>query len=132
MDYLIVALVALFVGYKISGIIHVISFKRILDDLNISNEDLRQVAERMDLDDHISPRPSSAKQQVLIKVEQVQGQLFAYDLQQATFLAQGSSSEELIQRLLEKMPVNTQIVCDIADGGELITDAVERLRDKQA
>ena len=129
MEYLIVAVIAFIVGYKASEVIHVISFKKILEDLGINERDLEKLKGKIQQDvEHESPAAIVANKVVKdIKVEQVEGQLFAYDLHENTFIAQGQNSDELIDRLLTRLPTNTRICCDRSNGGDLITDAVERL-----
>ncbi len=138
METIILTILAFVLGYKISGFIHVMSFKKILEDLGIGQQDLLKVKDKVqrDLEDLESPSKSSAdndgKTVVEIKIEEMQGQLYAFELTKDTFIAQGQNSEELVERLLQKLPINTRIICDRSNGGELITDAVEKLAERKA
>jgi hypothetical protein len=129
MEYLIVAVIAFIVGYRASEVIHVMSFKKILEDLGINERDLHRLKSKIQQDiDPESPAAIVANKVVMdIKVEQVEGQLFAYDLHQNTFIAQGQNSDELIDRLLTRLPTNTRICCDRSNGGDLIEDSVKRM-----
>lgn len=131
MDYFIIAFLAFVVGFKISELIHVTSFKKILDDLNVSPDQLKSLLQKNGVDivdDETQAQPT--KTQIEIKVETVQGQLFAYDLHKDTFIAQGRDGDELIERILAKFPTNVRVICDVAHGGELINDAVQRMAQK--
>ena len=139
MEYFIIAVIAFIAGYKISEIIHVISFKKILEDLNVNKGDLVNLHQRL-LRDHgleeESPRNSAAagsdgKTVIDIKVEQHEGQLYAYTVNQNQFIAQGQTSDELLGRILDKYPTNVRVICDVANGGELINDAAQRLAAKR-
>jgi hypothetical protein len=135
-DYFIIAVLAFLIGYKASEIIHVISFKKILEDLNVNGNDLkrlkRQLEQEHGLEDPSEPAAAADDGKIIldIKIEEVQGQLFAYELHQDTFIAQGRDGEELLQRLLDRYPTNVRVICDRAHGGELINEAVQKLSQK--
>jgi hypothetical protein len=138
MEYFIVTVIAFMIGWKISELFHVISFKNILKDLGVSEQELRRLHTKMALEHGVEDLPDShaaaareGKTVVEIKIEQLQGQLFAYDLTQDTFIAQGRDGDELLQRILDKYPTNVRVICDVAHGGEHLNDAVARLSEKQ-
>jgi len=114
-----------------------VSFKKILDDLGVTEQDLRKLHNQLAKELGEEPDPSanaanSADDKVIIdiKVEEHQGQLFAFELDKELFIAQGKDGDELIQRILDKYPTNVRVTCDRSNGGELITDAVKRLAEK--
>ncbi len=130
MDYFILAFIAFVVGFKISELIHVTSFKKILEDLNVTSDQLRGILTKNGVDTKDLPQETSTKTQIEIKVETVQGQLFAYDLHKDTFIAQGRDGDELLERILAKFPTNVRVICDVDHGGALISEAAQRLAQK--
>jgi hypothetical protein len=137
MEYFIIAVLAFIIGYKVSEIFHVISFKKILEDLGVDGQQLKKLHNRLAEEHGLAPYPensaaaaNSGKTVIEIKIEQVQGQLFAYDLIKESFIAQGRDGDELLQRILDKYPTNVRVICDVANGGKLINDAAERLASK--
>ncbi len=130
MDFFIIAFLAFVVGFKISELIHVSSFKKILEDLNITPEQLKGILKKNGVEVVEDTQAQPTKTQIEIKVETVQGQLFAYDLHKDTFIAQGRDGDELLERILAKYPTNVRVVCDVDHGGNLINDAVQRMAQK--
>ncbi len=130
MDFFIIAFLAFVVGFKISELIHVSSFKKILEDLNITPEQLKGILKKNGVEVVEDTQAQPTKTQIEIKVETVQGQLFAYDLHKDTFIAQGRDGDELLERILAKYPTNVRVVCDVDHGGALITEAAKKLAQK--
>lgn len=128
MEYLIVAALAFFVGWKISEILHVVSFKKILEDLGVNEDRLKKLAEKINKDeDQVEAKDQPEKTVINIKVEEVEGMLMAFELDQQQFIAQGKTSDELLERIMDRYPTNVRVVCDVNDGGNLITEAVNNL-----
>ncbi len=130
MDFFIIAFLAFVVGFKISELIHVSSFKKILEDLNITPEQLKGILKKNGVEVVEDTQAQPTKTQIEIKVETVQGQLFAYDLHKDTFIAQGRDGDELLERILAKYPTNVRVICDVDHGGALITEAAKKLAQK--
>lgn len=101
MELIIVAVVAFIAGFKISEIIHVVSFKRVLQDLGIRESRLRELARDKGIDlpsADSEPEPAAAYE---IRVEQHGDQLYAYKMD-GEFLAQGTTQEALIERIAQR------------------------------
>jgi hypothetical protein len=128
METFILVALGFVVGWKLSEIFHVISFKKILEDLDVKEADLRKLHSK--LADEAEDEKPAGKIIIEIKVESLHGQLFAYELERDTFVAQGRDGDELLSRIMDKYPANVRVVCDRSNGGELITDAVERLAER--
>lgn len=126
MEYFIISFLAFVIGFKVSEFIHVMSFKKILEELGVNNADLRRL-----LKDH-QPEDSETSEVdaklIDIRVEQINGQLFAYDTAQNLFLCQGQNADELVQRILQRFPTKTRIICSVDNGGELLSPALERIK----
>ena len=126
MEYFIVAAIAFFFGWKTSEFFHVVSFKKILEDLGVESRDLARLQEQLARED----TPEQVRTIVVIRVEQHQGCLYAYERDQDRFIAQAQDGDQLLDRILAHYPANHRIVCAERDGGELISAAVKRLADR--
>jgi hypothetical protein len=128
METFILVALGFVVGWKLSEIFHVMSFKKILEDLDVKEADLRKLHSKLasDSEEDEAEKPTG-KIIIEIKVEQHQGLLFAYEAEDDTFIAQGQNGDELLSRILDKYPVNVRVVCDRSNGGELIEEAVQKL-----
>ena len=129
METFILIVLGFVVGYKISEIVHVYSFKKILDDLGVGEGDLRKLHSKLakEVGEEAEEEPQAERIPVEIKVEEHQGILFAYEAEHDTFIAQGKTSDELLERIMNKYPVNVRVICDRSNGGDLIEEAVQRL-----
>jgi len=127
MELIIIAVVAFYFGFKIAEIVHVSSFKKILNDLKISERQLRDLVKNNGLDFDEAPEESRAAR-VEIKIEQHQDQLYVYELDSDRFVAQGKTSDEIMQRIIETYPKGTRVICTTENGGLILSDAAERLK----
>ena len=99
-----------------------ITFREILKDLGVTDQQLKDLASSKGLDMPLVDADSSQEQQrpvVEIKIEQHQGILFAFRKDNDQFLAQGTDREALIQRLTENLTPCRVIVAK-EDGADLI------------
>lgn len=132
-DLFVVAVIAFVIGYRISAWVHFMSLKAIIEDLNISADDLKRVAEKNGIDlskyeeeDEEDEKPSRSTLE--IKVEEHKGQFYAFALENDRFIAQGQTTDELLDEILKKNPIGVNVVCDRNDGGDMLVGAVERLK----
>lgn len=99
-----------------------LSFREILKDLGVTEQQLRELARKNDLDLD-SDQQHSDKEDGLtpieIKIEEVQGTLYAYRLDNNQFLGQGVDREQLIQRLKENL-TNVRLIIAKEDGADLL------------
>lgn len=130
--YLAVFAIAFYLGWTVNGHWMAMTFRKLLQDLNVTDLQLKQLAERNGIplppepqQDHTDQRPTS---QVEIRVETYENQLWAYEEQQNTFVAQASSPEELLQKIIDKYPPGTSIMVDKNKGGDLINQAAVKLK----
>lgn len=106
MEYIIAAIVGFYIGWKLSSIWSQITFSEILKDLNISEKQLRKLAEEKGFTlDGEEPAPEAEPhlEEIEVKIEQHQGQLYAFRVDNDQFLGQGASREDLIKRIAESM-----------------------------
>ncbi len=107
-------------GSKITEMIHVMSFKKIMEELDISEQQLRKLAERNGLDLPENDKESSELEVCEIRIEQHQGQLYAYRKSDDHFLGQGTDRDTLIERLKQQFQKDIKLVITEEDGANLI------------
>lgn len=114
-EYIILtAIIAFVVGYKVAELIGALALREILNDLGIKESQLRSLIAQEDQEDQ--PR-----QEVELRIEQIEGQLLAYEKQPTVrFVAQSPTAELLLERLVEFYPANTRLNISRTDGSDLM------------
>ena len=107
-------------GSKITEMIHVISFKKIMEDLDISDQQLKKLAQRNGLDLPENDSETNELEVCEIRIEQHQGQLYAYRKSDDHFLGQGTDKDTLIERLKQQFQKDTKLVITEEDGAKYI------------
>lgn len=119
-ELLIVFAVGYWLGHRMATLIHIMSFKKILDELGIKRSDMLRLAERNGLDlPEEQQTKSTAEIIVDVKLEQHQGQIYAFRKDNDQFLGQGSTAETLIERLNQTMKP-CRVVVAKEDGADLL------------
>ena len=118
-ELIIVALVAFALGFKISEIIHVISFKRILEDLGVQPEQLNRLAREIGVPESQLSR-TETKKIVEVTLEKIGGVIYAYRRDNNQFLGQGTDHDTLIDHLNKTFAQGARIVIREQDGAELM------------
>lgn len=94
------------------------TFSRILAKLGITDQQLRKLNEE--------PQAASHGDSIIyIKIEKVGESLYAYTADTDTFLAQGSTAEDLVKSMLQRLPTGSKVVCSREQGGDLIESALK-------
>lgn len=116
------------VGYRLSTRIHVQGFRHILNRLNVSNQDLIRAIRKdaspelmaeLELIEQQVPEEPRAETVVEVKLEQHQGQIYAFRKDNDSFLGQGADRDSLIDRLNQTMkPCRVLIAKE--DGADLL------------
>ncbi len=118
-DIIVLLAIGFFVGYKVSEIIHILSFRRIMRDLKVTDTELRKIAENLgaDLEDDRSEedRELGIRETIHIKIEQHQGQIYAFRADTDEFLGQGTDREDLVRRIAQRFKGVRMIVDEGAD-----------------
>ena len=100
------------------------SFHQILKDLGITDQQLRKLAESSGLElAELSPKESEENPTLTpieIKIEQHQGILYAYRLDNDQFLGQGPDREQLIEHLKKNL-TDVRLIVAEENGAGLIT-----------
>ena len=100
MELIIVTVLAFAVGYKVSAIIHTLSFQKILRELGVGEQALKDLARKNGLLIEDAPRESPVTEYE-ITIEQHGDQLYAFKTD-GEFVAQGPDQEALINRIAER------------------------------
>jgi len=129
METIILIVLAFIIGWKINEIVMAASFKKILEELRISDQSLKDLARRNGIEvaeDTTAEKPKGPE--INIRVEKIDSRLFAYEVDRDTFVAQGDDPEMLLSRIIERFPVGTKITVLKENGGDIIEQAVEQMK----
>jgi hypothetical protein len=129
METVILVTLAFIIGWKLNELLMALSFKKILEELKITDKDLKALAQKngIELADD-TPAENTKGPEINIRIEQIDSRLFAYELGQDSFVAQGDDADQLLSRIIERFPVGTKITVMKEHGGDLITQAAERMK----
>lgn len=125
METLIIVGITALVTWKICSVVMVLNFRKILQDLGVTNEQLLRLKERAELEladlqaefDKTKAEPEYPV--IEVKLEQHQGQIYAFRKDTDQFMGQGPDRESLLKRLAEQNSNFTMVVAK-EDGAELI------------
>lgn len=128
-ELIIVAIVAFYAGFRIATWIHLMSFKNILEDMGVGEKELRNLAKKHDIklpdeDDE----ETTITTNVEVKVEQHQGHLYCFEVENDRFVTQAKDPEELIEKLFAAYPKGTKISVDETNGGDLLKESIDRIK----
>jgi hypothetical protein len=115
MDTFVLIVIGFIAGYLMGKTVanwtNTLAFREILKDLGVKDSDIQKLRESPDDDDELD--------QLEVKIEQHQGQLYAFRLDNEQFLGQGASREELIESLKGKLN-NVRVIVSEEHGAKLI------------
>lgn len=108
------------VAYRVSQALYLISFRNVLKELGITDQQMRDLARKNGLE-LVEPEPEQNSELPVmeVKIEQHQGILFAFRKDTDQFLGQGSDRDALIQRLTENLS-NVRLIISEENGAELL------------
>lgn len=125
MELIIVTVIAFWLGARFRAVFDRILFREILKDLGITEQQLRNLArDKQSLIDDPEEIPEHAasmqpRDHIEIRVEQHQGQLYAFRISDDRFLGQGATPDDLIARIAETYK-NTKFTVPKDQGAELM------------
>ncbi len=128
MEEYILIVVGFVIGYiagkAVANWTNTVAFRELLKDLNISDAQLMKVKAKIDRDlQEATGAPEEVElTPVEIKIEQHQGQLYAFRLDNDQFLGQGKDREELIEHLKKNL-TNVRLIIAEDNGAKLIQNA---------
>jgi len=115
-ELLILFVIGFILGWKLNAVFHTAAMFTILKELGIKESDLRKLAQDKNLDLPVQAEHDELEE-IHIKLEQHQGQIYAFRTDNDGFLAQGSDRDTLISSLQQRMN-NVRLIVD--EGGDLI------------
>jgi hypothetical protein len=109
-----------YLGSKITTHLLALSFRQILEDLGVSNDQLRKLARNVGAD---IPEPEPTTEptvEIEIRLEQEQEQIYAYRKDNSQFLGQGSDAQALIDHLNLTFANGARLIVREQDGADLL------------
>jgi hypothetical protein len=126
MELLIAILIAFafgwYAGSWVTTHLLALSFRQILNDLGVKNEQLRKLALDVGLElPAVNQNTADGDQltPVEVTIEQHQGVLYAYRKDNQQFLGQGTDRAGLIESISKRM-TDVRLIIDTADGADLL------------
>ncbi len=114
-EIILALLVGIWIGKTVTNALNQMAFGRILQELGVTEQQLRK------LKDQVQEDPSEDDlEEIHIKLEQHQGQIYAFRVDNDGFLGQGTDRESLIHHLQQRM-TNVRLIID--EGRELIKNS---------
>ena len=112
--------IAFWVGWKISELWQMVTFKELLSDLGVKQQDLEKIKDQLEQAD-TDPEDENSHLPILeVRVEQHPEGLFAYRKVDDSFIAQGKDREGLMENLVNNLN-NVRVIVAKEDGADLIS-----------
>jgi hypothetical protein len=111
-----------YIGSTVTTHLLALSFRQILNDLGIKNEQLRKLATDVGVelpDVNADAQPENTLTPLEITLEQHQGVIYAYRKDNKQFLGQGTDRQGLIDSISQRM-TDVRLIIDTADGADLL------------
>ena len=123
-EFLIAFGLGCWIGSAVSRAWMALSFREILRDLGVTEQQLRTLAQKNDIAVPAeNPRDSITGEVTLtpieIRIEEHNGCLYAYRLDNNLFLGQGTDREQLIERLKDNL-TNVRLIISEENGAGLV------------
>jgi hypothetical protein len=126
MELLILILIAFafgwYAGSWVTTHLLALSFRQILNDLGVKNEQLRKLATDVGLElPAVNQNTADGDQltPVEVTIEQHQGVLYAYRKDNQQFLGQGTDQQGLVDSISKRM-TDVRLIIDTQDGADLL------------
>jgi hypothetical protein len=120
LELVIAFVIGWILGWRINDAVRTTAMRHLLKELGITERDLRAAAARNGIPLTDAPDTAAADETVVeIKLEQHEGQIYAYRKSDDTFLGQGTDRDSLIDRLNQTMKP-CRVLIDKEDGADLL------------
>ena len=111
--------IAFWVGWKISELWQMVTFKELLSDLGVKQQDLEKIKDQLEQAD-TDPEDENSHLPILeVRIEQHPEGLFAYRKVDDSFIAQGKDREGLMENLVNNLN-NVKVIVHKEDGADFI------------
>ncbi len=108
------------IGQKLTQFWQQMVFHEILKDLGVKDQDLKRLAAKVETKLASGDDPKEPQlEHIEVRIEQHQGQLYAYTVKEDRFLGQGADREALIRRISEDLN-NVRLVISEENGAEFV------------
>jgi len=114
-EIIIALIIGFAIGMRVSSWINAVVTKQILQDLGIKDQDILNLIKK----DLKEEQQEEELEVVEVKLEQHQGQIFAYRKDNDQFLGQGSTGDALIEHISKRMN-NVKLNISQEDGADLL------------
>ena len=125
MSEMILSLIAVFVigaivGWKVNDLLFKITFGKMLSDAGVTDKDLEKFVRHWApvLEKELKGTTDDVRPEVFVKIEQHHGALYAFRKDDDKFLGQGTTREELVERLKEQFEGEVTVTVKEEDGAE--------------
>lgn len=123
LEFILVLVLGIIIGFRVNSYINLMAMREMLKDLGVTNEDLTRLLKKqheklgLTMEEDTSDEPQL--EVIEVKLEQHQGQIYAFRKDNDTFLGQGADRDSLIDHISKSMK-NVKLVISHDDGGELL------------
>ena len=119
LECIIVFALGSIIGWKINAAVRTTAIRHLLKELGITDQDLRAAAARNGIMLADAPDTAADDTVVEVRLEQHEGQIYAYRKSDDTFLGQGTDRDSLIARLNQNL-TPCRVLIDKEGGADLL------------
>lgn len=120
MELILVFILGLVIGGRVTSWIHTLATKEMLNDLGVKNEDLARLLKKQQQKLGIETTEENPELEVIeVRLEEHQGQLYAFRKDTDQFLGQGSDRDSLVQHISQRLK-NVKLEISRDDGADLL------------
>jgi hypothetical protein len=119
LEFIIVFALGWIIGWKINDAVRTTAIRHLLKELGITDQDLRAAAARNGIMLADAPDTAADDTVVEVRLEQHEGQIYAYRKSDDTFLGQGTDRDSLIARLNQNL-TPCRVLIDKEGGADLL------------
>lgn len=116
-DLIAIFLLGMLLGWATNNLWNKWLFEQLLTRLNITDNDLNKLTKQLEQE---TQEPGDHLPELEIRVEQVNGELYAYSLEDQRFIAQGRDREQLLENLVRNLD-QVRVICHESNGAHHIT-----------
>lgn len=125
MEFFVVALLSFLFGFAVGGAVkgltQAMAFYEIMKKLGVTEQQLRDLAEKEGIEPQAESRDRSTDRPVIeVRLEQHNGQIYAYRRDNSQFLGQGTDRDTLIQHLDQTFARGARLIVREDEGAALL------------